>query len=65
MSVQSIEKEFGISSKVSGAILACQHASTFMVVTFVSFFGGKGNKPKWMGIGSLITGIPLNILRYV
>ena len=54
VSVQSIEKEFGISSKVSGLILATQHASTFLVVTFVSFFGANRNKPVWIGIGSCV-----------
>ena len=55
VATQSIEKEFGISSKMSGVILSSQHAATFMVVTFVSFFGANKNKPTWMGVGSSVT----------
>ena len=30
--------------------------SALFLVTAVSFFGTKASKPKWMGIGSIITG---------
>ena len=57
VATQSIEKEFGISSKVSGMIIASQHVATFVVVPFVSFFGANKNKPVWMGVGSAVTAI--------
>ena len=56
VSIESIEKEFGLSSAMSGIILGGQHASQVIIVTCVSFFGEKGHKPKWIGIGSVITG---------
>ena len=51
-----IEKEFGFSSKESGFILASNDISALLLVPLVSFFGGHGNKPKWIGYGALITG---------
>lgn len=56
VSLQTIEREFGFSSKVSGFIVAGNDASALLIVTLVSFFGERGNKPKWMSVGSLVTG---------
>ena len=55
-SVAQIEKEFGLPSKVSGAILASNDASALAFVLIVSYFGEKGKKPKWLGIGAIMTG---------
>lgn len=57
VSLQTIEREFGFSSKVSGFIVAGNDASALLIVTLVSFFGERGNKPKWMSVGSLVTGM--------
>ena len=58
-SLPDIEKEFGFSSKESGFILASNDISAIILVPFVSFFGSHGNKPRWIGYGSLITGASL------
>ena len=55
VNLPTVEKEFGISSKTAGAIVAGNDASALLFVTAISFFGTKGHKPKWMGIGVLIT----------
>ena len=57
VSIQTIEKEFGLSSKISGFIVTGNDVSAILLVSGVSFFGAKGNKPKWIGIGSIITGM--------
>lgn len=57
VNIPTLEKEFGISSKTAGSIVAGNDASALLFVTPISFFGTKGHKPKWMGIGVLITGI--------
>ena len=56
VSIPTIEKEFGFSSKMSGIIVAGNDVSALMGIALVSFFGAKGNKPKWIGVGAIITG---------
>ena len=56
VNLPTIEKEFGISSKAVGSIVAGNDASALLFVGAISFFGTKGHKPKWTGIGVLITG---------
>ena len=57
VSLPSVEKEFRISSKSAGLIVAGNDASALLLVGAISFFGTKGHKPRWMGIGVLITGM--------
>ena len=56
VSIQTIEKEFGFTSKMTGIIVASNDASALIAVALVSYFGAKRNKPQWMGIGAIITG---------
>ena len=56
VSLQSLESEFGFSSKHTGIMVAGNDAAALMLVSVVSFFGPKGSKPKWLGIGTIITG---------
>lgn len=43
--------------------MAGNDISALFLVTAVSFFGTKASKPKWMGIGSIITGKVPNVLN--
>ena len=56
VNLQTLETEFGFSSKSVGFIMTGNDISSLFLVTAVSFFGTKASKPKWMGIGSIITG---------
>ena len=56
VNLQALETEFGFSSKSVGFIMTGNDISALFLVTAVSFFGTKASKPKWMGIGSIITG---------
>ena len=55
-SLRDIEKQFGFTSKESGFILISNDIAALLVVPIVSFFGEKGNKPKWIGYGTLLCG---------
>ncbi|XP_047128024.1 solute carrier organic anion transporter family member 4C1 isoform X1 [Hydra vulgaris] len=55
-SIASIEKEFGLNSKVIGIIVSGNDASSLMVVGFVSFFGSVHNKAFMISVGAFITG---------
>jgi len=55
--LSTIEKRFQFSSKEAGFIAASNDISAILLTSFVSFYGGYGNKPKWLGYGALFTGI--------
>ncbi|KAK3749556.1 hypothetical protein QZH41_019697 [Actinostola sp. cb2023] len=52
-----IEKRYQFSSKVLGLISASNDISALILVCFVSFYGGYGNKIKWLGYGAFLTGV--------
>ena len=54
--LSTIEKRFQFSSKEAGFIAASNDISAILLTSFVSFYGGYGNKPKWLGYGALFTG---------
>ena len=54
--IQTIEKEFGLTSAQSGFIVAGNDVSALILVAFISFWGTKGHKPKWIGYGAILTG---------
>lgn len=60
LNLQTIETEFGFQSRYSGLIMAGNDASALLLVMIVSFFGDKASKPKWIGVGCIITGICLD-----
>ena len=55
-SIPHIEKEFGFTSTQSGIFLASNDLTALLTVLFVSYYGEKGHKPKWLAIGCIITG---------
>ena len=56
-SIPHLEKEFGFTSTQAGLIMASNDVSGLLLVMVVSYYGGKGHKPKWLGYGSVTTGI--------
>ena len=54
--LSTIEKRFQFSSKEAGFIAASNDISAILLTSFVSFYGGYGNKSKWLGCGALLTG---------
>ncbi|VDN04112.1 unnamed protein product [Thelazia callipaeda] len=53
---QAIERQFQIPSKLSGFMISASDLTYIPTVIFVSYFGSKGNRAKWIGIGTLISG---------
>uniref|UniRef100_A0A0R3RJ03 Solute carrier organic anion transporter family member n=1 Tax=Elaeophora elaphi TaxID=1147741 RepID=A0A0R3RJ03_9BILA len=54
---QAIERQFQVPSKLSGFMVSASDFAYIPIVIFVSYFGSKGNRIKWIGIGTLITAI--------
>ena len=52
-----MEKRYRFSSTEVGFLLVSFDISVLICVIFISYFGDKGHKPRWLGIGSIIQGI--------
>ncbi|XP_041360902.1 solute carrier organic anion transporter family member 4A1-like isoform X2 [Gigantopelta aegis] len=55
--ISSIEKRFEISSTESGAIASCYDIAAVLSLIPVTYFGGLGLKPRYLGIGIFILGV--------
>ncbi|KAJ7332126.1 hypothetical protein JRQ81_014306 [Phrynocephalus forsythii] len=55
--ITSIERRFDLRSYESGLIASSYDIAACACLTFVSYFGGNGHKPRWLGWGVLIMGI--------
>lgn len=63
--ITSIERRFDLRSYQSGLIASSYDIACCFCLSFVSYFGGTGHKPKWLGwgvvviaIGSLVFALP-------
>lgn len=55
--VVSIEKQFQITSQMSGLMVSAGDFGYIPSVIFVSYLGGKGNRARWIGGGCLMVAI--------
>lgn len=55
--VTSIERRFDLRSYEAGLIASSYDITACVCLTFVSYFGGTGHKPRWLGWGVLIMGL--------
>ncbi|XP_078507736.1 solute carrier organic anion transporter family member 4A1 [Lissotriton helveticus] len=55
--ITSIERRFDLRSYHSGLIASSYDIAACVCLIFVSYFGGNGHKPQWLGWGALIMGI--------
>lgn len=55
--ITSIERRFDLQSYESGLIASSYDIAACVCLTFVSYFGGNGHKPRWLGWGVLIMGV--------
>ncbi|KAG8539693.1 hypothetical protein GDO81_020528 [Engystomops pustulosus] len=55
--ITSIERRFDLHSYHTGLIASSYDIAACLCLTFVSYFGGNGHKPMWLGWGVLIMGI--------
>ncbi|XP_023149195.2 solute carrier organic anion transporter family member 4A1-like [Amphiprion ocellaris] len=52
--ITSIERRFDLHSYESGLIVSSYDIASCICLVFVSYFGGTGHKPRWLGWGVLI-----------
>ncbi|NXS08723.1 SO4A1 protein, partial [Neodrepanis coruscans] len=55
--ITSIERRFDLRSYQSGLIASSYDIAACICLTFVSYFGGHGHKPRWLGWGVLVMGL--------
>ena len=53
VSTTTLERRFSLTSVKSGFISSCYDFAVMAVVVFVTYFGERGNKPKWLAFGAL------------
>ncbi|KAM9065968.1 solute carrier organic anion transporter family member 4A1 [Sarcophilus harrisii] len=55
--ITSIERRYDLHSYQSGLIASSYDIAACVCLTFVSYFGGTGHKPRWLGLGVLVMGL--------
>ena len=60
MTLSSIQRRYNLSATQSGLIVSVFDMAVIVSVVFISYFGGKGHKPRWLGVGLLIQGLGKN-----
>ncbi|XP_039249926.2 solute carrier organic anion transporter family member 2A1-like [Styela clava] len=53
----TIERRFALSSSAVGVLASSFQMSNMFVQPFVSYFGGKSHRPRWIAIGGLIVAV--------
>lgn len=54
--LSTLERRYQLSSTIAGTIVSAYNMTVLFAVVFVSFFGEKGHKPRWLGLGLVIQG---------
>ena len=57
MVLSSLERRYRFSSLAAGFVAASFDVAVLFSVIFISYFGGKGHKPRWLGISLIVQGI--------
>lgn len=52
-----IERIYQIQSKTAGAILSATEIGQILGSLFIAYYGGRGNKPKWMSVCMTLSAI--------
>lgn len=54
--ITTIEKRYAFESKMTGLILLADNLSPIITSFIIGFFGGRGNRPVWLGAGMFVAG---------
>lgn len=57
MSISTIEKRFDLNSSLTGLISASYDISFCVLCLFISFYGERGHKPRWLALASFLIGL--------
>ncbi|XP_029635260.1 solute carrier organic anion transporter family member 4A1-like [Octopus sinensis] len=55
--ISNIERRYDLSSTESGTIASCYDIASVVCLIPISYFGGLGRKPRYLGIGVFVMGI--------
>ncbi|XP_015274452.1 PREDICTED: solute carrier organic anion transporter family member 4C1 [Gekko japonicus] len=57
VSISTIEKRYELNSSLTGLISASYDIAFCVLCLFISFYGEKGHKPRWLAVGSFLIGL--------
>ena len=55
--VSTIERRYRLSSTATGALASMNDVAVIISVIFISYFGERSHKPRWLGVGLIIAAI--------
>jgi len=65
VSITSLENRYKMSASEVGLIVSMYDIAGLLSILPVSYFGGKGHKPRWIGFGIMIQGIGLFVFSLI
>lgn len=55
--LSSLERRYQLTSVQAGLIASIFDVAVLITVIFISYFAGKGHKPRWLGVSLLVQGL--------